>query len=69
LESCDLAIFDQLAAGDVLFFGSHSAFPNSDVVVMFFFEVMPRLKPGVMVHIHDISAERLPGDLGAPPVQ
>ena len=54
LESCDLAIFDQLAAGDVLFFdGSHRAFPNSDVVV-FFFEVMPRLKPGVIVHIHDI---------------
>jgi hypothetical protein len=54
LESCDLEIFDQLAARDVLFFdGSHRAFPNSDVVV-FFFEVMPRLKPGVIVHIHDI---------------
>jgi hypothetical protein len=54
LESCDLNIFDELAAGDILFFdGSHRAFSNSDVVV-FFFEVMPRLKPGVVVHIHDI---------------
>lgn len=54
LESCDLAVFDELVAGDILFFdGSHRAFANSDVVV-FFFEVMPRLKPGVLVHIHDI---------------
>lgn len=54
LEACDLAIFDALEAGDVLFFdGSHRAFANSDVVV-FFFEILPRLKPGVLVHIHDI---------------
>jgi hypothetical protein len=54
LESCDLGIFDELAAGDILFFdGSHRAFSNSDVAV-FFFEVMPRLKPGVIVHLHDI---------------
>jgi len=54
LESCDLSIFDELSSGDVVFFdGSHRAFANSDVVV-FFFEVMPRLKSGVLVHIHDI---------------
>lgn len=54
LESCDLGVFDELAAGDILFFdGSHRAFSNSDVVI-FFFEVMPRLEPGVIVHIHDI---------------
>ncbi|WP_375463128.1 class I SAM-dependent methyltransferase [uncultured Methylobacterium sp.] len=54
LESCDLAIFDELEAGDILFFdGSHRAFANSDVVV-FFFEILPRLTPGVLVHIHDI---------------
>lgn len=54
LEACDLAVFDELEAGDVLFFdGSHRAFANSDVVV-FFFEILPRLRPGVMVHIHDI---------------
>lgn len=54
LESCDLTLFDALEAGDILLFdGSHRSFANSDVTV-FFFEVMPRLKPGVLVQIHDI---------------
>ena len=59
LEDCDLALFDELNAGDILFFdGSHRVFMNSDVTV-FFLEVMQRLKPGVLVHIHDIF---LPAD-------
>jgi hypothetical protein len=54
LEDCDLSLFNQLEAGDILFFdGSHRVFTNSDVTV-FFLELMPRLKPGVIVHIHDI---------------
>src|SRR5262249_38681185 len=54
LEDCDLAMFDALTPGDVLFFdGSHRVFTNSDVTV-FFFEVLPRLNPGVLVHVHDI---------------
>lgn len=62
LENCDLSVFDDLEPGDILFYdGSHRAFSNSDVVV-FFFEVLPRLKPGVIVHIHDIF---LPGDYPA----
>ena len=59
LEECDVAIFDELDAGDILSFdGSHRVFTNSDVTV-FFFEVLPRLKPGILVHIHDIF---LPAD-------
>lgn len=55
LETCDLAIFDQLAPGDVLFLdGSHRAFMNSDVTV-FMIDVLPRLAPGVLVHVHDIA--------------
>ena len=55
LEDTDLARFDQLQAGDILFFdGSHRVFMNSDVTV-FFLEVLPRLKPGVLVHIHDVE--------------
>jgi len=47
-------VFDRLQAGDTLFFdGSHRTFMNSDVTV-FFLEVLPRLKPGITVHIHDI---------------
>src|SRR5205085_7340172 len=51
--------FDALAAGDILFIdGSHRVFMNSDVAVLFL-DVLPRLKPGVLVHIHDIY---LPSD-------
>jgi hypothetical protein len=54
LEDVDVAIFDALEAGDVLFFdGSHHAFMNSDVVTLFL-DVLPRLKAGVHVHVHDI---------------
>jgi len=55
LEDTELARFEQLQSGDILFFdGSHRVFMNSDVTV-FFLEVLPRLKPGVLVHIHDIE--------------
>jgi hypothetical protein len=55
LESCDPAIVDPLESGDILFFdGSHRSFMNSDVTV-FFIDILPRLKPGVIVHIHDIT--------------
>jgi len=54
LEDCDLKIFDQLQPGDFLFLdSSHRSFQNSDVTVAFL-EILPRLKAGVVVHIHDI---------------
>ena len=54
LEKCDLRIFDDLGAGDILFMdGSHRAFMNSDVTVLFL-EILPHLKSGVRVHLHDI---------------
>ena len=54
LETTDLSIFDQLEAGDIVFMdGSHRSFMNSDVTV-FMLDVLPILKPGVIVHIHDI---------------
>lgn len=54
LENCELTVFDQLESGDVLFFdGSHRILTNSDATV-FFLELLPRLKAGVVVHIHDI---------------
>ncbi len=55
LETCDLSVFDTLEAGDILFLdGSHRVFMNSDVTV-FMIDVLPRLKPGVIVHVHDIQ--------------
>jgi len=54
LETVDTALFDELEEGDILFLdSSHRVFMNSDVTV-FFLEVLPRLKPGVVVHVHDV---------------
>jgi len=54
LETVGQEVFDELAAGDILFLdSSHRTFQNSDVTV-FFLEVLPRLKSGVIVHLHDI---------------
>lgn len=54
LERVELAVFDQLAPGDILFIdSSHRVFTNSDVTVLFL-DVLPRLQPGVLVHLHDI---------------
>lgn len=53
-EDVDVAVVDQLAAGDILFIdGSHRCFMNSDVTAVFL-DVLPRLRPGVLVHIHDV---------------
>lgn len=62
LEAVDLAVFEPLRAGDVVFFdGSHRTFMNSDVSV-FFLDVLPALPAGVLVGIHDIY---LPDDYPA----
>lgn len=54
LERCDVAMFEALERGDFVFLdSSHRSFQGSDVTV-FFMEILPRLKPGVIVHIHDI---------------
>lgn len=43
-----------LEKGDILFIdNSHRILPNSDSMV-FYLEILPRLKKGVIVHIHDI---------------
>lgn len=54
VEETDLAVFAQLEAGDLLFIdSSHVSKAGSDVNHLFF-EVLPRLKSGVYVHLHDI---------------
>jgi hypothetical protein len=54
LESVDLSVFAQVAAGDMVFVdNSHLALLNSDVTT-FFFDVLPTLPAGVVVGIHDI---------------
>jgi len=58
LEQADPELFAGLDAGDMVFLdGSHRVFMGSDVTV-FFFEILPRLRPGVLVHVHDILLPR-----------
>lgn len=53
-ENVDLKFILDLEENDVLFIdNSHRILPNSDSMV-FFMEVLPKLKSGVIVHIHDI---------------
>lgn len=53
LKNYDFIVND-LNEGDILFIdNSHRVFPNSDAAVCFL-ELLPFLKKGVIVHIHDI---------------
>ena len=54
LETADLAVFQDLQPGDIVFVdGSHRSFMNSDVTV-FMLDILPQLRPGVVIHFHDI---------------
>lgn len=54
VEDLDLSFFSVLDAGDILFIdSSHVAKTGSDVNYLFF-EIIPRLKKGTLIHIHDI---------------
>lgn len=47
-------VIDELEENDILFIdNSHRVFPNSDAMICFL-ELLPVLKKGVIVHIHDI---------------
>lgn len=54
VEMLNLETFDVLGENDILFIDSgHTVRTGSDVNFLFL-EVMPRLRPGVVIHIHDI---------------
>jgi predicted O-methyltransferase YrrM len=54
VQDVPLSIFDELEAGDVLVIdSSHVSKAGSDVNHLFF-DVLPRLAPGVFVHVHDV---------------
>lgn len=59
VEAVELARFEALQSGDVLFIDSSHAVRTGGDVVWLFGRVLPRLRPGVHVHIHDVF---LPGD-------
>jgi Methyltransferase domain len=54
VEEVDLEFFSQLQSGDILFIDSSHTVRIGGEVNYLFLEVLPRLKPGVIVHVHDI---------------
>jgi hypothetical protein len=54
LQQVDLGVFDRLQDGDVLFIDSTHVSKIGSDVNRILFEVLPRLRSGVVIHIHDI---------------
>jgi len=54
LQMVPVGVFQKLCKDNILFVdGSHRCEQNSDVTYMFL-EVLPKIKPGVILHFHDI---------------
>ncbi|MEP7353263.1 MAG: class I SAM-dependent methyltransferase [Acidobacteriota bacterium] len=54
LQDVPLATFDDLEANDILFLDSSHVSKTGSDVNHYLFHILPRLKPGVLVHVHDI---------------
>ncbi len=54
LEDVDPSVFDQLESGDVLFIDSSHVVRMSNDVAHLFCRIIPNLKPGVVIHVHDV---------------
>lgn len=55
VEMQDISTFTALNSGDILFIDSGHTVKTGGDVNYLFLEVLPRLAPGVIVHIHDIA--------------
>jgi hypothetical protein len=54
LQEVELSLFDSLEANDILFIDSTHVSKTDSDVNRAFFEILPRLKPGVHIHFHDV---------------
>ena len=54
IEDVPFSFFEALGDGDILFIDSSHTVKTGGDVNYLFFEILPRLKKGVWVHIHDI---------------
>jgi predicted O-methyltransferase YrrM len=54
VQAVPLSVFDQLAAGDVLFLDTTHVSKTGSDVNHEFFQIFPRLASGVIIHLHDI---------------
>ena len=55
VQDVDPALWASLGSGDILFIDSSHVIASGNDVHFEYLEILPRLKPGVFVHIHDIS--------------
>jgi hypothetical protein len=54
VETVDLKLFRQLDKNDILFIDSTHTVKFGSDVLREFLEILPELRPGVLVHVHDI---------------
>ncbi|MGO8733898.1 MAG: class I SAM-dependent methyltransferase [Terriglobia bacterium] len=54
VQEVSLSVFDQLEAQDLLFIDSSHVCKIGSDVTFILLRILPRLKPGVLVHFHDI---------------
>jgi hypothetical protein len=54
VEHTPSSVFEQLAAGDVLFIDSSHVVKTGSDVVQLVLQILPSLRPGVVVHVHDV---------------
>jgi len=54
VQSVPEQLFQQLGTGDLLFIDSSHVVKTGSDVVFLILEVLPKLKPGVLIHFHDI---------------
>lgn len=58
VETVGMELFSSLQENDILFIdSSHIIRPENDVLFVYM-EILPSLKPGVIIHIHDIFSPR-----------
>lgn len=55
VQDVPLEVFTSLEEGDILFIDSTHALRSGSDVQYEFLEILPRLAPGVLVHVHDVS--------------
>jgi hypothetical protein len=55
IQDVPIDFFGKLEDGDMLFIDSSHVLRGGNDVQFEYLEIIPRLKPGVMIHVHDIS--------------
>lgn len=54
VQDTSLKIYEELSSGDILFIDSSHIVKTGSDVNFIISEILPRLKPGVLIHFHDI---------------